>query len=180
LSSFASRAKRHAGSGPSAQTLGVTSSARVVLPQRTQANPPMDRKRVHIGLGEVFLVPLAPERFGVGQVVEVIEDLGVACVFFDELLASTDCDQASLLTPIAFATTFTHELKRGLWKPCATRPVPNLPRPWPHEHRRARHWVGLSFMEGGLVADYLAFRLGVAAPKPYQQEPGYEARFALN
>lgn len=140
----------------------------------------MNSRRVHIGEGDVFLVPLVPGRFGVGQVVEVIEDLGVACVFFDELLDSADCSQASLSDPVAFAITFTHEMKRGLWKLCPARQVPDRSTPWPHEHRRARHWVGLSIMEGGLVADYLAVRLGVLPPKPYQREPGYEERFALN
>ena len=140
----------------------------------------MNRKRVHIGSGTVFLVPLAHERFGVGQVVELIEGLGVACVFFDEILDSADCSQASLRAPIAFAVTFMHEMKRGLWKLCPARLVPDRSTPWPHDHRRARQWVGLTVIEGGLVADYLAVRLGVLPPKPYQQEPGYEAGFAIN
>ena len=133
----------------------------------------------HYAPGDLFAVPIAEGRYGVGQILSVEHDAldSVGCIFFAATVSDKSGTQG-VASPIAVELVTPDLLRSGRWKTKGNFPVGLPPEAWPYNRYRSSGWVGAKIRGSAVIESFLAAFHGLA-PWDDFHDPKYLDSFLL-
>jgi hypothetical protein len=116
------------------------------------------RKKIEWKFGDVFLIPLKNDLYGIGQVLDLQMENIVRCALYNETVnspADFDIEKSCLKDNLISLVASTREqLDYGVWEVKGSKKIEIPKKDYPNEKFRGS-WIGAKHFDAGLLEDFL-------------------------